>query len=252
MYIYLITNNINDKVYVGQSQKLVEKSTNYYGSGLIIKKAIKKYGKENFTKTILIDNVDKKSELDKYEIDIITKYKRLYGSNCYNIATGGEGGNSHMYASDEEKLEFSRKMSNLTSGEKNGMYGKTHSPEVKLLCGIINKGNKYCVGRELSEDTKTKIGNSNKGKKRTNEVKLEMSKRSSGNGNGMYGKTHTRESINKISENISKSKKIKFECSHCNKLVDLGNYNRWHNDNCKMNPNVSKESLDKRKPWNKN
>lgn len=40
-------------------------------------------------------------------------------------------------------------------------------------------------------------------------------------------------------------------CEHCGKTVKGANYNRWHGDNCKQNPNISKEQLDLRIPWNK-
>ena len=49
MYIYKITNNINGKEYIGYKTKTVNESKNYYGSGIIIKHAIKKYGKDNFS-----------------------------------------------------------------------------------------------------------------------------------------------------------------------------------------------------------
>jgi len=51
MYIYLVQNNINGKIYIGQSSKDSMKTRSYYGSGKIIKKC-----KSNFTKFILVDN----------------------------------------------------------------------------------------------------------------------------------------------------------------------------------------------------
>ena len=50
--IYLIRNNINNKQYIGQ-HTTKDLNDNYMGSGKIIKQAFQKYGKENFTKTIL-------------------------------------------------------------------------------------------------------------------------------------------------------------------------------------------------------
>lgn len=52
MYIYKITNLLNGKIYVGKHTcKNIENL--YYGSGVAIKSAIKKYGKENFKKDVL-------------------------------------------------------------------------------------------------------------------------------------------------------------------------------------------------------
>ncbi len=50
MIIYKTTNLINGKFYVGKD---ASNNPNYYGSGLLLAKAIKKYGKENFKKEIL-------------------------------------------------------------------------------------------------------------------------------------------------------------------------------------------------------
>ena len=47
MEIYKITNLINNKIYIGKD---TTSDPNYFGSGLLINRAFKKYGKENFTK----------------------------------------------------------------------------------------------------------------------------------------------------------------------------------------------------------
>jgi hypothetical protein len=67
MYIYKITNLVNGKMYIGQSSKVVEESKNYYGSGLLIKRSIEKYGIENFKKEIL-ENCETQLELGDREI----------------------------------------------------------------------------------------------------------------------------------------------------------------------------------------
>lgn len=52
--IYQITNNINGKIYIGKHETF-KIDDNYFGSGIKIQAAIKKYGLENFTKTILFE-----------------------------------------------------------------------------------------------------------------------------------------------------------------------------------------------------
>ena len=70
MIVYLITSQVNNKQYVGQSKY---DNPEYFGSGSLIKKAIKKYGKNNFTKEILCkcDSRDELNEMEIYFIDIL-------------------------------------------------------------------------------------------------------------------------------------------------------------------------------------
>ena len=66
MFIYKTTNLINGKIYIG---KYKGNRKNYLGSGVILKKAIKKYGIENFTREIIEDNIEDSqvlSEREKY------------------------------------------------------------------------------------------------------------------------------------------------------------------------------------------
>jgi hypothetical protein len=88
MEIYKITNLINNKIYIGKD---VSCDKNYYGSGVFIKKAIIKYGKENFTKEIIDTcyNYNELSVKEKYWIEFY-KNKQL----LYNITEGGDGGDT--------------------------------------------------------------------------------------------------------------------------------------------------------------
>ena len=54
MQIYKITNLVNNKIYIGKD---TTSDPNYFGSGLIISRSLKKYGMENFIKEI-IDETD--------------------------------------------------------------------------------------------------------------------------------------------------------------------------------------------------
>jgi group I intron endonuclease len=91
MYIYKITNTINNKIYIGLSTKMVDDSTNYYGSGRLINEAIQKYGKENFIKEILEDNIDNIDTLKVREIYWIEALKSHVSFNNYNLTLGGDG-----------------------------------------------------------------------------------------------------------------------------------------------------------------
>ncbi len=83
MHVYLITNLINSKHYIG-----AEKGNNsdYFGSGKLIGEAIKEFGKENFKKGILIDDryVDNWEECLELESACILSLDTLR-PNGYNI-----------------------------------------------------------------------------------------------------------------------------------------------------------------------
>lgn len=53
--------------------------------------------------------------------------------------------------------ETRQKMSEAHSGAKHPLYNKHHTEEAKLKMSQSSKGNKNCVGRVLSEETKLKI-----------------------------------------------------------------------------------------------
>lgn len=92
-YIYITTNQINGKRYLGQRKtpkgKTPEKDS-YLGSGTLLIAAIKKYGKHNFTKEI-IHKCEKQSEADYLEcIEIEMREVLENKENWYNISAGGQ------------------------------------------------------------------------------------------------------------------------------------------------------------------
>lgn len=90
--IYKITNNVNNKVYIGQTTYTLEKRWGEHTSTALsrkclIHKAISKYGKENFS-ICEIARSDDSIELDKLEILYISKLNSLV-PNGYNLESGG-------------------------------------------------------------------------------------------------------------------------------------------------------------------
>lgn len=90
MIIYKTTNLKNGKFYIGKDAK---NKKSYLGSGVILKQAIKKYGKENFKKEIIEYCTDLK-HLDEREQYWISFYSAI--ENGYNLTIGGTGGNTHL------------------------------------------------------------------------------------------------------------------------------------------------------------
>jgi hypothetical protein len=121
-FIYITINKINNKSYIGKKELWKGKNPRtYLGSGTLLKKAINKYGEENFERFI-IDLSKTKEELNAKEIWYIDS---AFGSNVtqhinwYNIALGGNGGNAFSGKTEEEMDEIRKKLRE-NSGPKKG------------------------------------------------------------------------------------------------------------------------------------
>lgn len=94
--IYITTNLINGKQYIGQ-HKLTKQYDYYLGSGTILKEAIKKYGVNNFKKETLCF-CKTKEEANTQEQYYIKQYNAVESEEFYNLAVGGDGGGFEYYA----------------------------------------------------------------------------------------------------------------------------------------------------------
>lgn len=105
--IYKIINKINDKFYIGW-HKTIDINDEYYGSGLCIKAAIEKYGKQNFKKEILYVFSSRKDAVDK-EKELVTE-DLVNDPMCYNLTIGGQGGFHYIRKQDKHKSNKGRKI----------------------------------------------------------------------------------------------------------------------------------------------
>lgn len=96
MYIYKITNLINNKIYIGITNNYQKRWSNHKTSktNTAISRAIQKYGKENFKFEILEENCSLQEASNK-EIQLIQELNTLI-PNGYNIATGGFQGRGQI------------------------------------------------------------------------------------------------------------------------------------------------------------
>lgn len=93
-YIYITTNTLNGMKYVGKRSSSTFKP-NYLGSGLRLKAAIKYYGKKSFTVEV-VEWAETKEDLNRLEVEYITKYDAMRSKDFYNIAEGGTGGITYL------------------------------------------------------------------------------------------------------------------------------------------------------------
>ena len=103
-YIYVTTDNSNNKRYVGLSYSK-KNDSKYLGSGRYLKSAMAKHGRESFTK-VIIDFAESLEELEDLEVWYIQKAfgeNVAKSSNWYNITDGRQrGGNSWAGYTDRD------------------------------------------------------------------------------------------------------------------------------------------------------
>ena len=154
--VYMHENKTNHKKYIGITcQKASQRWRGGKGYKIgYFKKAIDKYGWDNFEHKILYENLSKEEACLK-EIELIKKYKTMNSKYGYNLCEGGNTtvGYHHTLIS-KEKMSKSRKGKYV--GDKNPMYGK----------------HPIWYGRHLSEEHKRKISESKKGKRNIHIMKL--------------------------------------------------------------------------------
>lgn len=173
MIIYKTTNLINNKIYIGKDKY---NNPKYFGSGLLIKRAIKKYGKNNFIKEI-IEYCDDLLELNNKEIYWIKFYKNS-NNILYNITNGGDGGDTLSNHPDLDIIKKKMGRKGRTSNRK----GIIMSDEQKEKISISLKETFSNKNIKLSDEHKKKI--SIKRKKLFREGKLNVAKEN----NGKWGK----------------------------------------------------------------
>jgi len=190
-YIYLTTNLINGKRYIGKH--FGELNDSYLGSGNLIQKAIAKYGENNFKKDILYIS-SSAQENNQKEKEFISAFNAVKDDSFYNISPGGDGGDIFHSLPLAKQKEIREKASQRNKGQGNGMYGKHHSQE-----------------------TKQKLSQIDKNYTKTESFRQIMSSVTTGDKNGMYGKKHTEESKKKMSES-KKGKKTGAENGNAKKI----------------------------------
>lgn len=114
--IYKYTNNINGKIYVGQTRQQLQKHHDKHLQQLndhtYFHRALKKYGIENFTLEIIEDNIPLE-QLDEKEIYWIKKLDSYCSSGKgYNETKGGQWGTSNQLLSGSQEEEIKQKLKN--------------------------------------------------------------------------------------------------------------------------------------------
>ena len=144
------------------------------------------------------------------------------------------------------KVEYSQLQSERVRGEKNPMWGKTHTEEARRAIREKN------TGKKLTEDQIARQVAAQTGRKRapfSEEWRTRMSESKQGEKNNRYGVELSEDTKQKIREKATGRKqsaetikkkadalrgrvKPKILCPHCQKMIAVNTYPRWHGANC--------------------
>lgn len=127
-FLYVTTNLLNQKRYVGMCKYSRPNHRTYLGSGKAIKRAIKKHSNSNFSREVIFE-AETREELLRKEASFIEENNCVKDTSWYNLIPGG----------------FATR----------GFSGRKHSAETKAL---MSKNHK----QPLTEDSKRRISEANK------------------------------------------------------------------------------------------
>ena len=130
--VYKTTNLINGRMYIGVHDNKDKKDFDgYLGSGSLILKAIKKYGRENFIRETLHTCEDIEDAF-LLESEIVTE-EFVERKDTYNISTGGKGQPNLGHFTVKHKLGiFSDKYIKERRNEQSKLNLASMSPEKRL------------------------------------------------------------------------------------------------------------------------
>jgi hypothetical protein len=153
------------------------------------------------------------------------------------------------------KKEYAQLQSERFSGENNPMYGdkfyRSEDGKQRQRAAVSGDNN-----GAKKEEARQKISNSKLGKKRdafSEEWRAKMSESKQGEKNNRYGVTVSDETRQKISDKIRGRKQTEEEkarraeanrgkakpkklCPHCEQMIAVNTYSRWHGENCSLKP----------------
>ncbi len=142
MWIYKITNVVNNKVYIGQTIRQIQDRFQRHITDAIncnldthFARAIRKYGKDNF-KIEVIDFANSQEELNKKEQYWIRYYDSINSGYNETDALFKCGGNTYYSKSENEMNDIKEKIRQSKLGKKNPMARKIK--RINIITGEID------------------------------------------------------------------------------------------------------------------
>jgi hypothetical protein len=190
-HLYRVTDTVRGKFYIGKHRGRIQQG--YWGSGMRIKRHIKKYGTADLKYEILV--IASEEYIYDLEKRWLTEEYIRDNPNCLNLCKGGMGGNlgnapwNKGIPADPEHI---KRMVEARIGKPSSRKGVKNSEEHRQKIRITKLQNPY----KHSEETKKKMSQSRLGVKLKEETRLKMV--------------------------LAQNAMPKVECPHCHKL---GRYN---------------------------
>lgn len=149
IYIYKHRNNINNKIYIGQTNNIKKRwNPSRYKDSPRFYNAIQKYGWDNFTHEILSE-IEDQNEADNQEIALIEYFDSTNPEKGYNISHGGNAPTRGKHLSEETR----KKMSVSKKGIKLPPFSEEHKKKLSLSYHTV-----------MTDEIKKKMSDSKKGK----------------------------------------------------------------------------------------
>lgn len=201
--VYAILDTCSGMAYVGSTQefdKRIERHMRELRSNVHHNSILQKLWNDgNCNFEIITTEMDTREDAYLFEETMI-QFLRNEGI-LTNVGNSSRGGDNLTFNPDRQKIiekisqagrQFSssltreeRKETYGRPGEQNGMYGRTHSDEVKEKLSLLNKGNSYATGRVASQETRANLS--------------AIASQRVGTKNPFYGKKHSEETKSKLS-----------------------------------------------------
>ena len=211
-YVYKITNKINNKTYVG-CHETYDINDGYMGSGTLIKRAISKYGINNFTKEIISQHNNRRSMFDEERIIIESN------NPSYNLTVGGRGGFNYINKNGlnlyKDRREEAHKKIAIA-------LRNNHKVVIKKYNTSPNKCS-YCLKKLSYEQRHNKFCSTSCSSSVTS-----------------VGRRHTEYTKNKIREKLRYKREV---CSVCSKELPLGNISGYCRKHIPYKHNLSDNDI---------
>lgn len=202
--VYKTTNLVNGKIYIGKHETN-NLDDGYLGSGKLLKRAIEKYGEENFKREILFE-CSSVEEMNAKEAELVNE-DFLKRDDVYNLKEGGEGG-----------FDFIIKNNLNTNSQNNSIGGKAFAKRLK-------------EDEEFRKQVSVRWASIVKRTKNEHPEKFKQN----GKHNGFFGKHHSKKSI----EEIRAKARLRIGC----KNGSFGTV--WiYNESLERNKKVKKDKVD--------